>query len=125
MVSSLDCCAKVPSQRVPEGCIGAKVTGALEGNIGASIAWGAGGLIKEVLRAFRADCLSTGVFCTDECTGAVASPWPPGLLAVVSDAFLALLVSWASFCCADVSLRATQAGIIHLPSNTKLVGVRI
>jgi hypothetical protein len=74
MLSFLDCCAKVPSQRVPEGCIGAKVTGAPEGSIAAGIAWGAGGLVKEVLRAFRADCLGAGVFCTDECTEAVASP---------------------------------------------------
>lgn len=74
MLSFLDCCAKVPSQRVPEGCIGAKVMGALEGSIGAGVAWGAGGLVKEVLRAFRMDCLSAGTFCTDECIEAVASP---------------------------------------------------
>ena len=73
ILSFLGCCTKVLAQWVPKGCIGAKVIGALEGSISVDVAWGAGGLAKEVLRAFRADCLGAGMFCTGECTEAAAS----------------------------------------------------
>jgi hypothetical protein len=73
MLSLLDCCAKFPAQWIPEGCIGADVTGTLEEIIVGDVAWGARGLVDEVLRAFRVDCLSADVLCTDECTDAAVS----------------------------------------------------
>lgn len=73
MLSFLDCCERFSVQWMPEGCTGAKMTGALKGSTGVGVTWGAGGLAKIMFGSFRADCLGAGVFCTDESMKAGAS----------------------------------------------------